>query len=118
MNIFGNDQSHGLASFDHRFARSFCERTQSESTRRNYRQVVSEFFAFVGGAHPAALTPDDIRMWRDHLIKAGKRPSTVILKLAVVRSFYEYLMTSGIVFLNPASTAAVSPQPAEPVGSR
>src|SRR5207244_8533401 len=85
-----------------------CERTRSESTRRNYKQVLDEFFVFMGGVNPTVVTPDDIRTWRDCLITAGKSSSTVILKLAVVRSFYQYLISADIINLNPALTSAVS----------
>ena len=106
---FEAGQAKGFAVFDRRITNSFCDRSSSESTRRNYRQVLEEFSGFTGRQHPAVVTPDDIRTWRDHLIKAGKSSSTVVLKLAVVRSFYEYLKTNGVVSFNPASTSHVSP---------
>jgi len=70
---------------------------------------MDEFFDFIGNADPASVTPDDIRRWRDKLVRAGKRPATVVLKLSVVRSFYEYLKVAGIVHLNPAATKLVPP---------
>ena len=107
--MFDSGQVRAFAAFDRRIINSFCERSRSESTRRNYRQVIEEFFAFYDGAHPATLGPEDIQAWKDHLIKAGKSTSTVILKLAVVRSFYDYLKTNSIVAFNPAATNLVSP---------
>src|SRR5258708_18366822 len=104
-----NTAALGLVKFDRRIATAFCERSVSEATRRNYRQIISEFFDFIQGIHPAHMVPDDIRRWRDELIVAGKRPATVTLKLSVVRSFFEYLKAAGIVQLNPASTKLVPP---------
>ncbi len=108
-----NTAALGLVTFDRRIATAFCERSVSEATRRNYRQIISEFADFIQGIHPAQVQPDDIRRWRDQLITAGKRPATVTLKLSVVRSFFEYLKAARIVELNPASTKLV-PSPALP----
>ncbi|HZS45370.1 MAG TPA: tyrosine-type recombinase/integrase [Blastocatellia bacterium] len=95
--------------FDQKITSAFCQRSVSEATRRNYRQVMDEFFDFIGNAHPVSVTPDDIRRWRDALVQAGRRPATVALKLSVVRSFYEYLKVAGIVQLNPAAAKLVPP---------
>src|SRR5207244_12670762 len=104
MSIVNTSRALGFSNYDHKFARSFCERTRSESTRRNYKQVLDEFFVFMGGVNPTVVTPDDIRTWRDCLITAGKSSSTVILKLAVVRSFYQYLISADIINLNQTLT--------------
>src|SRR6267154_2124742 len=109
MNMHDTGPARAFAVFDRKTVITFCERSRSESTRRNYKQVVNEFFSFMGGVHPAIVGPEDIQAWKDHAIKAGNSTSTVILKLAVVRSFYEYLKTIGVVSFNPASTNHVSP---------
>src|SRR5258708_27333185 len=109
MSMFDKGQAMAFAVSDRKIVITFCERSRSESTRRNYKQVVNEFFSFMGGVHPATVGPEDIQAWKDHAIKAGNSTSTVILKLAVVRSFYEYLKTIGVVSFNPASTKIVSP---------
>src|SRR5215469_17861358 len=98
-----------VSRFDSRLVTAFCDRSRSESTRRNYRQVIEEFFDYTGRVHPALLTSGEVLRWRDNLVEAGKRPATVTLKLAVIRSFYEYLKNGGIVSINPAATDMVRP---------
>src|ERR1041384_3923366 len=87
--------------FDTRMASEFIERSISEETRRAYRRVVREFFRFVDASHPVQITAQDVQRWRDHLIKAKKRPSTIRFKLSVIRSLFDYLKAGGIVSKNP-----------------
>jgi len=94
--------------FDPRLAAPFCEKSLSEETRRAYRRVIKEFFAFVKGAHPSEVTPQHVLAWREEL-NSGRKSATVSFKLTVVRSFFEYLRAGGYVQLNPASTRLVSP---------
>lgn len=104
--------------FDPRSAAPFVNKSVSEETRRAYRRAISDFFLFLGGKHPAEITPADVQVWRDHLRAQRKRPSTVAFKLAVVRSFFEYLKAAGVIPLNPAATKLVPPPeiPTEPAG--
>ena len=88
-------------------AAPFCEKSLSEETRRAYRRVIKEFFAFVKGIHPTLVTPQHVLAWRESL-KEGRKSATVSFKLTVVRSFFEYLRAGGYVTLNPASTRLVS----------
>lgn len=92
-----------------KMAAGFVEKSLSMATRQTYQRNVREFFAFVDFVHPARVSSDDVRRYRDHLIKEKKRPSTVALKLSVIRSFFEYLRAGGLVRLNPASTKLVPP---------
>jgi integrase/recombinase XerD len=95
-----------------RLAQSFCEKSLSAATRATYKRVVRQFLAAVD-RHPVEVTPDDIRAWRDRLIREGARPATVALKLSVVRSLYDYLHAAGIIRLNPASSRLVPPPDVE-----
>lgn len=65
------------------------------------------------------MTPADFIAYRDHL-RTGKRrkANTVATKLAILRSFFEYLKAGGVIPLNPASTKLVTPPelPTEPKG--
>lgn len=65
------------------------------------------------------MTPADVIAYRDHL-RTGKRrkANTVATKLAILRSFFEYLKARGVISLNPASTKLVTPPelPTEPTG--
>jgi integrase/recombinase XerD len=99
--------------FDSRVASTFCERSVSEETRRVYRRVVKEFFAFHRQKEPAEIIPADVQRWRDHLIGQKRSCSTVYLKLSVIRSLFDYLLAGGYVRSNPALTKLVPP-PAVP----
>ena len=104
--------------FDPRSATPFVNKSVSEETRRAYRRAVADFFQFVAGRHPTEVVPEDVRSWRDHLRAKKKRAATVAFKLAVIRSFFEYLKAGGVIPRNPASTKLVSPPelPSEPAG--
>jgi integrase/recombinase XerD len=81
----------------------------SEETRRAYRRVLREFFTFLDQQHPLSVTVEDVLRWRDDLGRRRKKAATISFKLAVVRSFFEYLRAAGLVSLNPASTKLVTP---------
>jgi site-specific recombinase XerD len=82
----------GRRQFDLALARPFIYKSVSEETRAAYTRAVREFFAFVGGVHPAQVTPADVIAYRDHLRTTKRRKAnTVATKLAIVRSFFEYL---------------------------
>jgi site-specific recombinase XerC len=104
--------------FDPRSAAPFVNKSVSEETRRAYRRAISDFFLFLGGEHPTEVVLVDVQVWRDHLRALRKRPATVAFKLAVIRSFFEYLKAAGVISLNPAATKLVPPPelPTEPAG--
>jgi site-specific recombinase XerD len=97
------------ARFEPKMATGFVEKSLSMATRQTYHRCVREFFAFVDYAHPVRVTVDDVRRYRDHLIRQKRKPATVALKLSVIRSFFEYLRAMGLMRLNPASTKLVPP---------
>ena len=94
--------------FDPKSASPFVNKSVSEATRRAYGRTLTEFFQSAGMKHPAEVVPADVLLWRDRLRAQRKKPATVAFKLAVVRSFFEYLRAAGAVPLNPASTKLVS----------
>ena len=99
--------------------RPFIEKTVSEATRAAYHRVIREFFLFVGNVHPTAVTPAQVIAFRDELTKRKRRKAaTVATKLAIVRSFFAYLVEVGLLQRNPASTKFVTPPrlPREPQG--
>ena len=102
-------QSLAPKRFDPRTATPFVNKSVSEQTRRAYRRAVADFFQFIAGCHPTDVVPDDVRRWRDHLRAKKKRAATVAFKLAVLRSFFEYLKAGGVIALNPATTKLVPP---------
>ena len=73
----------------------------------------------MGDVHPKEVAPAHVINYRDHLrINKRRKANTVATKLAIVRSFFEYLKAGGIIHLNPASTRLVTPPelPTEPRG--
>lgn len=103
--------------FDLKLARPFIYKSLSEETRAAYHRAISEFFAFVGYAHPKDIAPADVIAYRDHLrTNRRRKANTVATKLAIIRSFFEYLKAGGVIPLNPASTKLVTPPelPTEP----
>ncbi|HET9533156.1 MAG TPA: tyrosine-type recombinase/integrase [Blastocatellia bacterium] len=95
--------------WDQRLIFRFCEKSLSDETRRAYSRVIREFFAFLGQRSPLQVTPDDVLAFRDELRLRRKRAATVAFKLAVVRSFFEYIRAAGLININPASTRFVTP---------
>jgi integrase/recombinase XerD len=115
----GSVPSQVNSRFDAKLAQPFIYKSVSEETRAAYHRAIREFFGFVGGIHPTRVTPADVIAYRDHL-RTGKRrkANTVATKLAILRSFFEYLKAGGVIPLNPASTKLVTPPelPTEPKG--
>lgn len=93
--------------FEQSLARPFIFKSLSEETRRSYQRIITEFFRTNSLRHPAEIAPADVLRWRDQMVTAGRRPSTIATKLAVIRSFFEYLRAAGVISLNPASTKLV-----------
>jgi integrase/recombinase XerD len=124
MNFNLNDASVARAElsvsshFDQKLALPFIQKSLSEETRQAYRRAIREFFAYVGDIHPMEVTPQHVINYRDQLCAARRRPNTVATKLAIVRSFFEYLRAGGVVALNPATTKLVAPPalPTDPKG--
>jgi integrase/recombinase XerD len=105
--------------FDEKLARPCIYNSVSEETRAAYHRSIKEFFTFVGNVHPTSITPADVIAYRDHLrVNKRRKANTVATKLAIVRSFFEYLKAGGLIPLNPASTKLVTPPelPTEPQG--
>jgi integrase/recombinase XerD len=96
---------------------AFYQRSNSFETQRAYRRVTQEFLRHFYGRHPREVGSEQIRAWRDKLKAAGKKSATIAVKLAIVRSFYEFLRERGEVAANPATTQLVPP-PAAAEGLR
>lgn len=95
--------------FDEKLARPFILRSVSEATRATYTRALREFFLFVGNIHPTAVKVAHVLRFRDDLIRLKRRPATVALKLSVLRSFFNYLKSDGLVEVNPAASKLVEP---------
>jgi site-specific recombinase XerD len=95
-------------------SRSFILKSPSEETRRTYRNTLLEFGRFyekrnISPMNFSKVTLTDVQVWRDYLIKEGKRPHTVSTKLAIIRSLFEYGRALGVFEHNPASAKLVPP---------
>jgi integrase/recombinase XerD len=100
------------ARFDPSIARSFVLKSVSEETREAYQRTLRQFFAFVNNIHPTQVTPAHVIAYRDHLRTTLKRKgSTVATKIAIVRSFFAYLVAGGMIPLNPAAAKLVPVPP-------
>ena len=55
------------------------------------------------GLSPATATENDIIAYRKYLVETGYKPTTIALKLAVVRRLYEAIQWRGLRADNPAS---------------
>lgn len=99
----------GVERFDEKHLVAFHERSNSEETRRAYRRVTREFFRYFKWRHPSLISSEQIAEWRDKLKEARQKPATVVFKLSVVRSLYEYLRDEKIVSANPAIARKVPP---------
>jgi site-specific recombinase XerD len=90
--------------FDRKLATPFIYKSVSEETRRAYLRVIHKFFAFVKGAYPTAVTPRNVLEFQEYLMRNRKqRVRTVSFKLAVIRSFFEYLKAAGLNLRRRAS---------------
>ncbi|HEX8177830.1 MAG TPA: tyrosine-type recombinase/integrase [Pyrinomonadaceae bacterium] len=100
--------SASLQRFDQRAIAPFVEKSLSAETRRKYRATVEEFARFVGPIGFNDVTPAHVAAWRDRLRARNLKDSTIIFKLCVVRSLFDYLRDGGLVSRNPATTKLVS----------
>ncbi|MGH9898836.1 MAG: tyrosine-type recombinase/integrase, partial [Pyrinomonadaceae bacterium] len=99
--------------FDRQLAGPFILKSLSEETRRSYERNIKEFFEYHHHRHPLEISSTDLLRWRDQMITSGKSPRTISTKLAIIRSFFEYLRAAGQIPLNPAASRLV-PAPALP----
>jgi site-specific recombinase XerD len=89
-----------------RFLRLYvAEGDASPATMRTYHAQAAQFVAWCQrcGLNPAIATEEDIISYRKHLVEADYRPTTVALKLAVVRRLYEAIRWRGLRHDNPAA---------------
>lgn len=96
----------------------FCERSAVEGTRRAYKRVVRELFQFIGDCSLSDVTSAQINAWRDSLMEHNQ-PSTVLYKLIIIWTLFEFLQAIGVVDKNPAAKKDVPlPPPQEFMSGR
>lgn len=77
------------------------QRGETPHTIRAYRKDLEEFFNYTK-LEPEKIESIHIRGFISDQILKGKAKTTVARKLSVLRSFFSYLYSEGIVELNPA----------------
>ena len=85
-----------------------AERNRSALTERNYGLALREFGSFMDGLRPGwcwtDVEGDEVREWVFWMIDGeGKKPASVHLNIAALRTFYRYLMQTGQAERNPCS---------------
>jgi integrase len=94
-----------LVDYSHEWLRS-KEVTTSEGTFVRYRGFVKDFVAHVGkqraSASVEAVTPQDVKSFRDLQIKEGKAETTADLALKTLRSLFNGARREGLISTNPA----------------
>jgi len=82
------------------------ERNMSPETIRAYEKDLHQFLRFFsrgdgGPIHPAEVTSLQVREFLAHLRDKNYQKTTVVRKLATIRSFYKFLLKKGYVSTNP-----------------
>jgi len=100
------DEPTDLAEIFGRFLRLYvAEGDASPATMRTYHAQAAQFVAWCQqqDISPSTATEHDIVSYRKHLVDAAYRPTTIALKLAVVRRLYEAIRWRGLRADNPAA---------------
>ena len=94
------------------------ERGASPATLRNYTSDLRQLCSFLLSARladppidPAALSPDVIRAYLQWLDRKGEKRTSLARKLACIRSFYRYLVRTGLVSRSPVEDLRTPKQP-------
>jgi len=92
----------------------FCDALPSPKSRKDYFADLSAFFAFMreSGIHPFDVTGDHVRLYKEALLKAGKKAGTVARAISVLRGTYQQFGKKGFVAWNVVSDiqAVTSPR--------
>ena len=78
----------------------------STDTIRNYLSQTKQYLNRCGDnlLSPTKAEPEDIKLYRQHLVNSGYANSTIATKLNIVRIFYKAAQTHGLISNNPASS--------------
>jgi site-specific recombinase XerD len=79
---------------------AFVANKGSYETRRVYRIILSQFFAFVS-KHPSNVKQSDVIRYRHELEKRGKAPSTIRQHLAAISGYYSFCISRDLSVYNP-----------------
>lgn len=77
------------------------EKNYSELTIINYKKDLIEFLDFLKDKDIVNATRDDIKLYLRELFTHKNKSSTISRKISSLKSFYNYLKTSGYTKINP-----------------
>ena len=85
------------------------ERNMSPETIRAYEKDLHQFMRFFCKEtpeipHPASITTMQVREFLAELKERNYKPTTIVRKLATIRSFYKFLMRKRHITTNPLTT--------------
>jgi integrase/recombinase XerD len=103
------------------FLASLRARDRSPRTVGGYRDDLASFarwFEETNGREPepVAVTPLDVREWKEFLEIRGQSPATINRKLAALRSFFAWAQSQGLVTVTP--TQGIRDKRSTPKGPR
>ena len=76
----------------------------SSDTIRNYLSQTKQYleWCYDNLLSPVEAEPEDIKLYRQHLVNSGYAPSTIATKLNMLRIFYNAALSHGAILSNPA----------------
>ena len=77
----------------------------SNDTIRNYLSQTKQYLNWCDDNLISSVEaePEDIKLYRQHLVQSGYANSTIATKLNIVRIFYKAAMSHGLITNNPAA---------------
>jgi integrase/recombinase XerC/integrase/recombinase XerD len=74
-------------------------------TLKTYRWIFEAWLIWCSEnqVHPGQATVEDVKEWRQDLVAAGSKPSTIALKLTTIRRFYQSAVDRRLLKSNPAA---------------
>jgi len=79
-----------------------CDALPSPNSRKAYHDDLRAFVAHMAeiGVQPFEVTGDHVRIYKEGMVQAGRRPATVARALSVIRGTYEQFGKKGLVAWN------------------
>lgn len=81
------------------------EKRYSENTLLSYKKDLEQFQVFLhlqyGDVQPEQAVFHQVRSWVVYLMQEGVNPRSINRKLSTLRSFYKYLLRTGVIQQNP-----------------
>ena len=76
----------------------------SQDTITSYLSTTKLYFQWCNDnlVPPLEADKDDIKQYRQYLIKGGTKPSSITTKLAIIRNLYKAAIAKGLITINPA----------------